>query len=332
MKINFKMFNYLLGIWNYISLLNIDRGNNGLQKLRIQLLNQYNFLLGLIFLSYAIRDVFYGFVESYIILGTASIFLLLTLFFTTLRFNKHIVFSTCVFLTMVIFFFTSYSSVLTGTYMYNFAFITAIIFLFGSKDMFYIAILYSLTIVFFLINYFTDFKLFFNAEYESKNLYTQNLLIAFLETLALLCVNGIYLHKRFQLHLKIVRARYRLQMDIMKKKDSIGRLENKLKKELPYDIEYLITMANSSSAKFMPEFIKVFPDLFDQLLEINPKITSTEFKTLALIRLGFNTKDIANLEYVSIRTIETRKNRIRRNFGLASTVNLYVWIKAVGEK
>jgi len=95
--------------------------------------------------------------------------------------------------------------------MYNFAFITAIIFLFGSKDMFYIAILYSLTIVFFLINYFTDFKLFFNAEYESKNLYTQNLLIAFLETLALLCVNGIYLHKRFQLHLKIVRARYRLQ-------------------------------------------------------------------------------------------------------------------------
>jgi len=91
-------------------------------------------------------------------------------------------------------------------------------------------------------------------------------------------------------------------------------------------------MANSSSAKFMPEFIKVFPDLFDQLLEINPKITSTEFKTLALIRLGFNTKDIANLEYVSIRTIETRKNRIRRNFGLASTVNLYVWIKAVGEK
>lgn len=187
--------------------------------------------------------------------------------------------------------------------------------------MFYIAILYSLTIIFFLINYFTDFKLFFNAEYESRNLYNINLLIAFLETLAIMCVNGIYIHKRFQLHLNIVRTQYRLQMEIMKKKSFIGRSEDKVSMASPFDIEYLIKMANSSSAKFMPEFTKAFPHLFDQLLEINPKITSTEFKKLAFIRLGFNTKDIANLEYVSIRTIETRKNRIRKNFGLASTGN-----------
>lgn len=323
------LFNCLLKLWNYISLLDIDCGHNELQRLRIQLLNQYNFLLGIIFLSYAIRDSFYGLIESYLLLGTSSLILLVTLFFTKLRFKRTVIFFTCVFITLIIFYFTSYSGVITGIYMYNFAFITAILFLFGSKEIYCIIILYGLTILFFLINCFTDFKLFFNGKYHSEKLYTETLLISFIETLTLLFINGIYLHKRFNLHLSILRARYRLQIEISKKKISIERLETKLKKDLPYDIEDLILIARSSSSKFMPEFTKVFPTLFDQLREINPKVTSTEFKTLALIRLGFNTKDLANLEYVSIRTIETRKNRIRKNFGLSSKVNLYLWIRTL---
>ncbi len=331
MEKKIKLFYYLLKGWNYISLLDIQYGKNGLQRLRIQLLNQYNFLLAIIFLSYAIRDIFYGFFESCFILGVSSFILLLTLFFTRIRFNNTFVFGTCVFITIVIFYFTSYSGIITGTYMYNFAFTSAILFLFGAKDIMYIIILYSLTIVFFLINYFTDFRLFFNELYQSKKLYTENLMISFFETLGLLCVNGIYLKNRFELHLKILRARCKLQIEIVEKKHSIGRLENRLKKELPYDIEHLILIARSSSGNFIAEITKIFPNLFDQLLHINPKITPTEFRTLALIRLGFNTKDLANLEFVSIRTIETRKNRIRKNFGLTSEVNLYVWIKTLEE-
>lgn len=326
-----KLFNCLLKVWNYISILDIDRGHNELQRLRIQLLNQYNFLLALIFLSYALRDIFHGLWGSFLILGVSSITLLFSLFFTKLRFKSKFVFYTCVFISIIIFYFTSYSGVIAGTYIYNFAFITAILFLFGSKEIYYIVILYGLTILFFLINYYTDFNLFFNDKYQSKRLYSEDLMICFLETLALLCINGIYLHKRFQLHLKILRSKYHLIIEIYKKKTSINQLENRIKEELPYDLEHLIMIARSPSKNFMPEFTKVFPKLFDQLLHINPKITPTEFRTLALIRLGFNTKDLANLEFVSIRTIETRKNRIRKNFGLTSEVNLYVWIRTLEE-
>src|SRR5207248_2704700 len=50
--------------------------------------------------------------------------------------------------------------------------------------------------------------------------------------------------------------------------------------------------------------------------EVFPKLSQTEIKVCALIRTALPTKDIANLFYTSVRTIEDHRLMIRRKLGL----------------
>jgi DNA-binding CsgD family transcriptional regulator len=319
----------ILRMWNYITQLDIDKAHNGLKSLQIQLINQYNFLLALIFFSYSLRDLYYGLYESFYILGSFSILLLFTLFFTKLRLNKHILLVICAVIALIIFYFSSYTGITTGTYMYNFALLSATLFLFSSKERSYIIILYIFVTVLFLINCFTDFKLFFNPKYASPILVQKTFILTFVQTLTISFINGIYLHKRLNLHARILRSKHRFIKAIASKDSTIAKLENKTSKPLLFDTEELIAFAKSSPKNFINQFHQDFPTLFDQLSKINPKITETEFRTLALIRVGCTSKEISNLEYVSIRTVETRKNRIRKKFELSPNSNIYLWLKNI---
>ena len=61
-----------------------------------------------------------------------------------------------------------------------------------------------------------------------------------------------------------------------------------------------------------------------QPLEIMQRImTPEEFKFCFLLKLGFTTKDIAEYNNLAIRTVQTRKSRLRKNFDISSEVDLY---------
>lgn len=318
---------FIIQVWNYITLLNIDEANNGLKSLQIQLINQYNFLLALIFLTYSLRDLYYGLSESSYILGSISILLFLTLFFTRMRLNTNVLFASCAGIAIIIFYFSSYTGLITGTYMYNFALLSATLFLFGSKERYIIIIIYTLITLLFLINCFTDFQLFFNPKYASPILIKKTFILTFIQTLTITFINGLYLHKRFNLHSSIIRSKYRFIKRGVNNNIPSLKVDNDIHKKLLVDTEELISFAKSSPKNFINHFHHSFPTLFDQLSKINPKITETEFRTLALIRIGFTSKEISNLEHVSIRTVETRKNRIRKKFILSPNSNIYVWLK-----
>ncbi|WP_185194893.1 helix-turn-helix transcriptional regulator [Chryseobacterium antibioticum] len=64
----------------------------------------------------------------------------------------------------------------------------------------------------------------------------------------------------------------------------------------------------------------------DNLLEMNSSMTSDEFKLCALLKLGFTTKDIAEYNHISVRTVQARKSRLRKSFGISADIDLYNWI------
>jgi DNA-binding NarL/FixJ family response regulator len=56
-------------------------------------------------------------------------------------------------------------------------------------------------------------------------------------------------------------------------------------------------------------------------------MNNEESKLCALLKLGFTTKDIAEYNHLEVRTVQGRKNRLRKSFNIPSDTDLYIWIE-----
>lgn len=83
----------------------------------------------------------------------------------------------------------------------------------------------------------------------------------------------------------------------------------KLNRKDDMDLENLVKLAMNDDIAFIPKIKSSFPNLYDNLMEINPAITSDEFKLCALLKLGFTTKDIAEYNHISVRTVQTKEKQ-----------------------
>ena len=64
-------------------------------------------------------------------------------------------------------------------------------------------------------------------------------------------------------------------------------------------------------------------------MSLNPNMTVDEFKFCALLKLGFTTKDIAICNNLAVRSVQTRKGRLRKSFLLSPQEDLYNWINKI---
>ncbi|NPD45849.1 MULTISPECIES: tetratricopeptide repeat protein [unclassified Lentimicrobium] len=74
--------------------------------------------------------------------------------------------------------------------------------------------------------------------------------------------------------------------------------------------------------EFETHFIEVHNGFYERLQMKYPKLTPTEVKTCAFLRLNMSSKDIAALTYKSLRTIESVRTSIRKKMALSHDVNL----------
>lgn len=70
-------------------------------------------------------------------------------------------------------------------------------------------------------------------------------------------------------------------------------------------------------------------DFIRALTDRYPELTTTETKVCVLLKLSMATKDIANLLYLSERTVENHRYRIRRKMGLPADINLILHLAAI---
>lgn len=102
-----------------------------------------------------------------------------------------------------------------------------------------------------------------------------------------------------------------------------------LKQKLDDAIEEIIELAKNNDPFFLTHFKEVYPEFTQNLLSQHPNLTSTELRLSALIFLNFSSKDIADCLYVTHRSVQTGKNRLRKKLGIPNKTDLYEYLKSL---
>ncbi|MGE3799728.1 MAG: tetratricopeptide repeat protein [Candidatus Kapaibacterium sp.] len=82
---------------------------------------------------------------------------------------------------------------------------------------------------------------------------------------------------------------------------------------------------------FEQQFRDVHGDYLQTLASRFPKLTPTELKVCALIRIGLSTKEIAQILTAEPRSIDKYRQRMRKKLELDSSVNLQTFLQGIGE-
>lgn len=73
---------------------------------------------------------------------------------------------------------------------------------------------------------------------------------------------------------------------------------------------------------FQSNFDRIHENFFRNLHAACPKLTSSDFKICALLRLNLNTKEMAEILNVSPKSVEVARYRLRKKLGIASDTSL----------
>ncbi len=310
--------------WNFILNRHIPSQIDELELIYAQRMNLFSFALGIVFYVNGIRDLLFGHTIYFsALIGIGTIYMIV-FFFTKIWFKPIAWLFNLIFLLFVIFFFSTTKGFGNGLSMYYFVILIASLFIFNEKDTVKLnIIIYTIALILFIISHYYDFRIFTIEDSEHKT-YTRNQRIfTFIETfIGIICFGYFILSKHFRVA--------RLYKQTMRSEKMIIELRRKLRTDTQiYAIEEVVKLAVKDDIAYIPKFKLVFPNFYANLLSINPEMTPDEFKFCSLLKLGFTTKDIAEYNNLAIRTVQTRKSRLRKTFDISSEVDLYKWIDEV---
>lgn len=100
-----------------------------------------------------------------------------------------------------------------------------------------------------------------------------------------------------------------------------------LKLKVNESFDEIINLAKENDPQFFTRFQEVYPDFTTKILQIEPKLQTSELTFSAYIFLNFTTKDIANYTFTSPKTVQNRKNHLRKKLQISSDKDIYIWMK-----
>ena len=98
------------------------------------------------------------------------------------------------------------------------------------------------------------------------------------------------------------------------------------------DINPTITLDNlyqsaiNRDPNFHTKFQEYYPDFAKKLLSLNNSLQNSELELLAYIYLKIETKKIADILYLSPKTIQNRKYNVRKKLNIPSSTSVYIWL------
>lgn len=310
--------------WNYIINRHIPKDIDELELIYFQRMNLFSLAISVIFFINGIRDLYFGYtIYFFVLIGLGTIYFLI-FFFTKIQFNPLTWFLNLVFILFIIFFFSTTKGFENGISLYYFVILISSLFIFNEKNTVkYNIVLYMLVLILFMVSHHFDFKIF-TIEKNNNDEFTKNQRIfTFLETfIGIICFAYFILSKHFKIAV--------LYKQTLRSENIIKELRRKNQVDSQHIIiEDIVKLAMKDDIAFIPKIKLVFPELYNNLIRINPEITPDEFKFCSLLKLGFTTKDIAEYNNLAIRTVQTRKSRLRKSFNISSDVDLYKWIDEI---
>ncbi|WP_175627237.1 helix-turn-helix transcriptional regulator [Chryseobacterium sp. JV274] len=123
---------------------------------------------------------------------------------------------------------------------------------------------------------------------------------------------------------KFSKSRERIKDAVINEK--VKESEN-LKRKLSCTYEELIMLAKQSDPSFMIKFKDSHSDFYDCLISKYPDLNPNDLKLCAFLKLDLSNKQIADYDHISIRTVESKKYRLRKKLKLSRDIDLYKWIQ-----
>jgi DNA-binding CsgD family transcriptional regulator len=100
-------------------------------------------------------------------------------------------------------------------------------------------------------------------------------------------------------------------------------------KHLRDTLDRFATSASEQWSQFEAEFEELNKALYQKLSQIAPKLTQTELKVCALLRVGLGSKDIAKILFVSHLVVYNYRFRIREKLSLAEGAHLTTYLQGL---
>ena len=88
----------------------------------------------------------------------------------------------------------------------------------------------------------------------------------------------------------------------------------------------VVLLAKGNKPEFLTRFNQLFPEFSAKVLSVNDAVQSSELRFCAYLYLNFSTKDIAEYTYISVRTVQTKKYKLRKKLNIPGDVDIYVWL------
>lgn len=102
-----------------------------------------------------------------------------------------------------------------------------------------------------------------------------------------------------------------------------------LKTELNAASVELVQLAKDNDPTFIARFKELYPNLYRKLSVGYKELTSSDMQFCALVFLNFSTKDIADINFHTIRTVLTKRSRLRKKMNLDPNVDLYEFLHSL---
>jgi DNA-binding CsgD family transcriptional regulator/cell division protein FtsB len=169
-----------------------------------------------------------------------------------------------------------------------------------------------------------------NPEKEKKeSLFSKNNIfigLAFILTLILLTFLIHRYNKREKL---ILKAEHESEETVENEKLNVEELEAE---ELDIEkLNYIMELAKTNNV-FYFKFLELFPTFSQTLLKISSGLSSSDLEYCALIRLNFDSKQIAVYKKVTVGSVDSKKHRIRKKFNISSNENMHIWLINIQKK
>ena len=87
-----------------------------------------------------------------------------------------------------------------------------------------------------------------------------------------------------------------------------------------------IIKSRSKFDTFKNQFTKAFPDFFKTLINLHPDLSPTDLRLCAYIKMNQTNQDIAGINNISTRTVESQRYRLRRKLNIDKQTDLFNYL------
>jgi tetratricopeptide (TPR) repeat protein len=129
-------------------------------------------------------------------------------------------------------------------------------------------------------------------------------------------------YKTFRKYKKEQKEKEQKEFVIEEKETQLTQLELKINDAF----EEVLELAKKNDPAFLSRFKEVYSEFYEKLTSQFPQLTLSDIILCAHTKLNFSTKEIAQFTNASIRTVQSKKNRVRKKLDIESDVDLNKWM------